>query len=818
MKKIPQTQVGLFSLFFFIAQGIFLQGCADPRNSATEDTESPDETTDESVSESYIANTGGRAISADGLLTILVGPNVFPDGAGMRIQAQNSQMPGARGQEYFVSLNPADVAIQAGGRFTVQYSGADPLADDGLLSLGQRGEGDTELQSLTLFRLTDASAEPPLWQLQTSTLGVMSIHDASQTSPCACDEGETTCDDTCVCSEACGLINIDPSDASDPSDPTDSSDPSDQSDSSDSTIGCGDDQFECGDTSCIPQNLFCNGLPDCNDGSDELDCGGGGTGGSVEPDSFEPDNSFATASSISVGESQTRTLPVGDQDMILLETSEAYEISIATSGTIGGTTVRLLASSGGELAAGDTWNDFGSLSYAPLPAGQYYIEITQGYWSSEDTRYTLSVSGQPALALPPSNVTAERNEQDVTISWNPVDGALSYDVGYTTLSIGDILTPDNTTDTSYTFTNLPRGETYYFGVRAQLPDGLTTYYSTYIAINVPVFTDPFEPDNSAAEASVVTDGYSEEHSLHNEMDSDWFKFELIAPATVTLTSSGPAGGDTYLRLYDSTATTSIAYNDYQGANEYGIITRSLEAGTYYLEVYQGYSSEATPSYLMEIEFEYATSDPLSPDEFENNDTSSSATALAVGITQNHSLHREGDTDYFEFTLDSLSRVTLEASGDISLLQMTLLNDAGETLAQAVKDTDDSVLLDAEFVGAGTYFVKVQNQVPQVLSENYGITLAVTSYPPQPRNIAITQDGQSLTVSWDTVPGATEYNVDYRASSNPFAEATEGSSPLNASSNSATLSGLPLDGPIYVWVRAVKGDLVGPYSQATIFTP
>ena len=72
----------------------------------------------------------------------------------MRIQAQNSQMPGALGQEYFVSLSPTDVTIQAGGRFTVQYSGGDPENDNGLLSIGQRGEGDTEIQSLVLFRLT----------------------------------------------------------------------------------------------------------------------------------------------------------------------------------------------------------------------------------------------------------------------------------------------------------------------------------------------------------------------------------------------------------------------------------------------------------------------------------------------------------------------------------------------------------------------------------------------------------------------------------------------------------------------------------------
>lgn len=38
-------------------------------------------------------------------------------------------------------------------------------------------------------------------------------------------------------------------------------------------ITCRLDQFQCNDKTCIPGNLACSGTAECNDGSDELNCG-----------------------------------------------------------------------------------------------------------------------------------------------------------------------------------------------------------------------------------------------------------------------------------------------------------------------------------------------------------------------------------------------------------------------------------------------------------------------------------------------------------------------------------------------------------------
>jgi len=59
---------------------------------------------------------------------------------------------------------------------------------------------------------------------------------------------------------------------------------------------CGPDEFACGDGSCIDRRDVCDNLPDCVDGSDEVDC----QGTSSHPWSLAGDDSIHLFSDVSL--------------------------------------------------------------------------------------------------------------------------------------------------------------------------------------------------------------------------------------------------------------------------------------------------------------------------------------------------------------------------------------------------------------------------------------------------------------------------------------------------------------------------------------
>jgi hypothetical protein len=102
-------------------------------------------------------------------------------------------------------------------------------------------------------------------------------------------------------------------------------------------------------------------------------------------------------------------------------------------------------------------------------------------------------------------------------------------------------------------------------------------------------TNNYEPDNSPAQAKMITSGTPQTRAIMPDTDLDWIKFQLSTTSRVILETTGPLASDTRISLFDSNLDP-IEYNDDSGTPPfYSYIDRScggdeLPPGTYYVKV------------------------------------------------------------------------------------------------------------------------------------------------------------------------------------------------------------------------------------------
>jgi M6 family metalloprotease-like protein len=126
--------------------------------------------------------------------------------------------------------------------------------------------------------------------------------------------------------------------------------------------------------------------------------------------------------------------------------------------------------------------------------------------------------------------------------------------------------------------------------------GASQTVQDYIAIA----SDPYEPDNTPEEATVIT-GASYGHSVIPAADVDWIQFTLDTTSAVTLQTYGKTSSNTELWLYDSNQN-ELRYDDDSGwDHSYSSILLKcdvdpLPPGDYYAKVAEFGNDDEIPSY------------------------------------------------------------------------------------------------------------------------------------------------------------------------------------------------------------------------------
>ncbi len=153
--------------------------------------------------------------------------------------------------------------------------------------------------------------------------------------------------------------------------------------------------------------------------------------------------------------------------------------------------------------------------------------------------------------------------------------------------------------------SLPAGS-YYARVDESGGDDEILAYTLSLSTHICLAVDGFEPDDTAAQASLIGSMDNQTHSIFPEGDADWVQFELFEYSEVYLSTFGPEDGDTLLALYDA-GLSELEVNDDTVWSQFAMIDRlcasdPLPSGTYYAKMTSGQGDAPIASYDVSLFF------------------------------------------------------------------------------------------------------------------------------------------------------------------------------------------------------------------------
>lgn len=280
-----------------------------------------------------------------------------------------------------------------------------------------------------------------------------------------------------------------------------------------------------------------------------------------------------------------------------------------------------------------------------LSNGTYTIEViatnTLGqtnptYWSDTVTVESTTINPPGVFAkTAPANVSVGQSTNPV-LTWGASSNVTAYEVCYDTTNDNACSAwVPNGTSTTKTLTGLSLNTKYYWQVRAvngagtTYANGSTTAFWSFTTVNA----DIHEPDDTSTQATLITSGVKQTHSINPVDDEDWVMFVVEGSVAVTIETSGLTSADTRLWLYDSNMN-ELQFDDNSGSGNYSSISvtcgeSALPAGTYYVKVDENGQNNLISEYGLTFTVTQSCSSiPLPPSGL----TVRSSTVNSIGIS------------------------------------------------------------------------------------------------------------------------------------------------------------------------------------------
>ena len=216
--------------------------------------------------------------------------------------------------------------------------------------------------------------------------------------------------------------------------------------------------------------------------------------------------------------------------------------------------------------------------------------------------------------------------------------------------------------------------------------------------------DSHEPNNTFSTATEIYLGSPvTDSNIHIADDEDYYEFEIVAGDTLNVLLYGiPTNCNYDIKLYNS-QHSCLATSAHTGVRSESISLEIPTTGTYYIKVYS-VSGFSTNNYVLSLSANYPA--PFL-DDYEPNDTLSTATSIQSTSSIQASISTGDDLDYFVFSIDTARRVNITLSNIPSGCDynLQLLDDEGDIICQSNNGLYNSESL-IHNLSSGTYYVKV----------------------------------------------------------------------------------------------------------------
>ena len=245
--------------------------------------------------------------------------------------------------------------------------------------------------------------------------------------------------------------------------------------------------------------------------------------------------------------------------------------------------------------------------------------------------------------------------------------------------------------------------TYYVEVRVS--SGTQQTGSYFFHLEGPPDKGTISDDHgfSAWSATPVSVGSVKDGVININGDLDYFSFTVTTPGTYVMYTRGSHNMSLIGTLYDQNYQ-SITSNVGGGELDNFRIVRTLNPGTYYVEVRVSSGTQQTGSYFFHLEGP--------PDKGTISDdhgfSAWSATPVSVGSVKDGVININGDLDYFSFTVTTPGTYVMYTRGSHNMsLIGTLYDQNYQSITSNVGGGELDNFRIVRTLNPGTYYVEVQ---------------------------------------------------------------------------------------------------------------